>query len=467
MSAGGVVGVDNRQELQRIAEQVAERVTRAGAEAAEVLVSGGSKLQVKVRAGQAELVHEAHSKSLGLRVFREHCSSLTYTSDFSEQGLRSFIENAVALCRLSEPDPYNELPGRDELLPRDAVLPELLLWDESTATIGAAYAIEQARMAEAAALAVSPKLRPDHGSSFSRSCGVGAFACADASGVLFAGAKRGTAQSLSVSVLCDDQDGKKRSGSQWTSSRFLKSLTGADELGQDAGRQALAKLGAGKIDTCELPIIFDPEEAQTLLGQLAQVISGGAIYRKASYLCDREGTEIASPLITVVDDPLIPSAPGSRPFDGDGLPVRRNLVVEKGVLRTYLLDTYSARRLGRKSNGCAGRSGAGAPYVTTSNFILEPGELAPEALYHDLPRGLYVTEMLGFGFNPLTGDFSRGAGGFLIENGSLGRPVSEVTISCNFDDLLKRIDAVGNDLDRRSSTMAPSLRVSRMTVAGR
>ena len=458
---------DVRAELQKQVEQVAERAIKAGAQAAEVVIGSGSRLHVKVRGGKPELVQEAQSKSLGLRVLRDHCSALTYTSDFSDAGLQSFVENAVALCRLSEPDPLNELPSRDEMLPKGSKLPELALWDAETPNIGADFALKKAKECEAAALAVSTALRPDSGASFSRSSGSNAFACADASGVLFSGASRGTSQYLSVSVLCDDRDGKKRSGSQYTSSRFLSQLWTPEAVGKSAGERALSRVGAEKIETGELPIIFDPEEAQSLLGLLAQVISGGAIYRKQSYLADHEGAIIASPLVTVVDDPLIKSASGSRPFDGEGLPVRRNVVVEKGRLNTFLLDTYSARKLGKKSNGCAGRSGAGSAHVTTSNFILEPTEVEPEALYRDLPRALYVTEMLGFGFNPVTGDFSRGAGGFLIENGKKTRPVSEVTISANFDDLLKRIDGIGNDLDRRGSVMTPTVRVSRMMVAGR
>ncbi len=461
-----VTAIDVRAELQRLAATVAEQTIKAGADAAEVLVQSGSNLHVKVRAGQTEMVHEAQSRNLGLRVFRKQCSALTYTSDFSEDGLKRFVQSAVELCRLSEPDPQNELPERLALLPQNAVLPELQLWDDRTPTLDATYAIRQARAAEAAALAISPQLRPE-GASFGRSSSASAFACADKDGVHFARAKRGTSQSLSASVLCDDRDGKKRSGRHYTSSRFLDRLLDPETVGQYAGRQALAKLGAEKIATCELPVVFDREEAQSLLGLLSQVVAGGAIYRKQSYLCEREGSQIASPLCTIVDDPLLLGGPGSRPFDGDGLPVRRNIVCEKGILRTFLLDTYSARRLGRQSNGCAGRSGSGAPHVTTSNFILEPGTLDLPALYRDLPRGLYVTEMLGFGFNPLTGDFSRGAGGFLIENGQLTQPVSEVTISANFDELWQRVDAIGSDLDTRSSVMAPSLRVSRMMVAGR
>jgi PmbA protein len=194
---------------------------------------------------------------------------------------------------------------------------------------------------------------------------------------------------------------------------------------------------------------------------------GSSIWRRSSYLVDRESTQVASELVSVVDDPLIPKAPGSRPFDGEGLLARKNQVVEKGVLRTYLMDSYSARKLDKQSTANAARGSSGGVGASTSNFILEPGDTTPEALLASTPRGLYVTEMMGFGFNPVTGDFSRGASGFWIENGELTHPVSEVTISLNLDELLKRIDAVANDLDLRTSTATPTFRVSRMTVAGR
>ncbi|HNN96230.1 MAG TPA: TldD/PmbA family protein [Pseudomonadota bacterium] len=453
--------------VRELSLRLVDMVMRAGGQSAEVVVSRGSELSVRVRAGEAELVHEAQSKHVGLRVFKDHRSSLTYTSDFSEAGLGQFVQNAVALCRLAEPDPLNELPGRDELVvPADAPR-ELHLWDDSTMAIDAAAALQIAKECEASALSVSDKLRAGHGSSYGRTIGVGSFACGDAGGILFVGSSRSTYQSMSVEVLCDDAGGKKRSGSYWSGGRFRSQLMAPEAVGREAGARALRRLGAEKIATCELPVVFDPELARTLLRTLAGVISGGAIYRKGSYLCGREGTLIASPLVNVVDDPLIDRLPGSRLFDGEGLPSRRNQVVRDGVLLTYLLDTYSARKLGRKSNGCAGRSGAGSPHVTTSNFILEPGTQSGSEIVADLPRGLYVTEMMGFGFNPVTGDFSRGAGGYLIVDGKLGQPVSEVTISANFDDLLKNIDAVGNDLDRRSSTMTPTVRVSRMTIAGK
>jgi PmbA protein len=192
---------------------------------------------------------------------------------------------------------------------------------------------------------------------------------------------------------------------------------------------------------------------------------GGALWRKSSYLLEREGSEVASPLVTIVDDPLIPRGPGSRPFDGEGLPSRKNVVVERGKLLGFLLDSYSARKLGRQSTGSAGRSG-GSIGASTSNFIVQPGASSPGEILKSTPRGLYVTELMGFGFNPVTGDFSRGAAGFWIENGELALPVSEITISSTLDAMLKAIDAVGNDLELKTSTASPTLRVSSMTISG-
>ncbi len=361
---------------------------------------------------------------------------------------------------MAEPDELNELPPVDQLARE---LPELDLYDPEALTTTAADALDTCKRAEAAARAFSPKVTNSEGATYSRVAGGGAFA--NTAG--FAGGYRGTYQSLVVEPICDDADGKKRNGHWWTADRFRARLQDAEEVGREAARRTVAKLGAEKIATGELPIVFDPEAGRALLRLLFSVVSGGAIYRKSSYLIGREGSEVASPLVTVVDDPLIVRGPGSRPFDGDGLPSRKNVVVERGVLKTYLFDTYSARKLGRVSNGCAGRGVGGSPHVTTSNFVLERGADAPEQILAGVERGLYVTEMMGFGFNAVTGDFSRGAGGFLIEKGKLTQPVTEVTVSANFDELLRGIDAVGSDLDLRSSTACPTFRVRKMMVAGK
>jgi PmbA protein len=283
----------------------------------------------------------------------------------------------------------------------------------------------------------------------------------------FRGASRGTYSSLSVHPVADDADGKKRSGHYWTAKRHAAEMESANAVGAEAARRTLAKLGARKIETQEVAVIFDPDAARSLVGLVAGCVMGGAVWRKSSYLSNREGTRIASELVTLIDDPLLPRAPGSRPFDGEGLLSRRNVVVEAGVLKTFLLDSYSARKLDRQSTASASRGAAGGVGSSTTNFMLRPGVMSPEELLASTDKALYVTDMMGFGFNAVTGDFSRGAAGFWIERGERKFPVSEVTISLNLDQLLQRIDAVANDLDLRTSTARPTFRVSAMTVAGR
>jgi PmbA protein len=297
---------------------------------------------------------------------------------------------------------------------------------------------------------------------------LGATAFATSGG--FVGGYRGSYASLVVEPLCDDMtdpaNPKKRNGYWWTASRFLAQLEVAEAVGIEAARRTVATLGSRKVETQECAIVFDPEVARSIVGTIFSVANGSSFWRKSSYLVGKEGEVIASPLVTIIDDPLIPRAPGSRPFDGDGLATRKNSVVSKGVLGPVLCDVYSGRKLGRASTASAGRGIGGNPGPTTSNLIMEAGSVSREELLKQTPRGLYVTALMGFGFNPVTGDFSRGAQGFWIEGGELTFPVSEVTIAANFDQILKRIDLVANDLELRSSTAAPTFRVSHMTLAG-
>jgi len=213
-------------------------------------------------------------------------------------------------------------------------------------------------------------------------------------------------------------------------------------------------------------VVFDPEVARSIVGTIFSVANGSSFWRKSSYLVGKEGELIASPLVTIIDDPLRPRAAGSRPFDGDGLPTRKNQVIDRGVLSPVLCDVYSARKLGRQSNGASGRSVGGNPGPTASNLIMQPGSMSRQELLRSTRKGLYVTNLMGFGFNAVTGDFSRGAQGFWIEDGELTFPVSEVTIAANFDEILKRIDAVADDLELRTAIAAPTFRVSHMTLAG-
>ena len=453
---------ENLDDLIALGERVIERAQKLGADVAEAVVGEGSHLSTKVRLGQPELVEEAGSRGVGLRVLVGKQVAVSYTSDLTEAGMARFVEDAIELARLSQPDEFAGPPDASQLSTRDQHA-DLELYDPSLSEVGAGDALARAKRAEAAAFATDARITNSEGSTFSRASGGRALVTSGG----FRGATDGTYASLTVHPVADDADGKKRSGFYWTAKRHLAGLEPDEQVGAEAARRTLAKLGAQKVDTQEVPVVFDPEVGRSILGLLAGCINGGAIWRRSSYLMEREDERVASDLVTIVDDPLLPGAPGSRPFDGEGLLSRRLSVVEKGVLKTFLLDTYSARKLGKESTASASRGSSGGVGPSTTNLILQPGDMDPAEIVRGVKRGLYVTEMMGFGFNAVTGDFSRGAGGFWIENGEKTFPVSEVTISLNLDELLKRIDAVGTDLDLRTSIATPTFRVSAMTVAGR
>jgi PmbA protein len=450
---------DPTPRLLELASSLVTRARKLGADVAEASARTGWELSAKVRLGKTELVEEAGHHGVSLRVIRGGRVALTSTSDLTPRGIERCVADALELCALAEPDPFAG-PAPDELLCRPPH-PDLGLLDPSIDAIDAERAIEQARIAEAAAFAFDPRITLSEGATYSRTSGASALVLSSG----FEGAVRGSYAALSVAPVVEDEGGKKRRGHYYSASRQLQGVEPAEFIGQEAARRTLRKLGARKIPTTEAAIVFEPDVARSLVGSFAGCIVGGALWRKSSYLIGREGTEVASPLIDIVDDPLIFRGPGSRPFDGEGLRSRKNVIVERGVLKGYLLDCYSARKLGRESTASASRSG-GSIGASTSNFVLSAGTTKAADIVKSTPRGLYVTELMGFGFNPVTGDFSRGAAGFWIENGELAFPVSEVTISSTLDAMLKAIDAVGDDFELKSSTASPTLRVSSMTISG-
>lgn len=447
-------------ELMELASDVVERARNGGADIAEAIARAGSELSTKVRMGEPELVEEAGHRSLGMRIIKKQRVALTSTSDLTPRGIERFVKDALELADIAQEDPFAG-PADPELIARGD-FPNLDLFDPSGGEINAAQALDLARRGEQAAREADSRITNSDGSTFSRTAG--GFALVLSGG--FRGGYAGSYSSLVVSPVADDEGGKKRRGFHYSAKRHLNELDTPEEVGREAARRTLRKLGARKVPTCEAPVLFDPDAARSILGLMAGCIMGSAIWRKASYLVGREGTKVASELVTIVDDPLLPRGPGSRPFDGEGLLARRNVVVEGGILRTYLCDSYSARKLGRASTASASRGSGGGVGPSTSNFLLQPTQTPAAEILRSTKRGLYVTEMMGFGFNAVTGDFSRGASGFWIEDGALTFPVSEVTISLNVDELWQRIDAVGSDLDLRSAVASPTLRVSSMTIAG-
>lgn len=446
-------------ELTELARSVVEQARQRGAHVAEAAARSGWELSAKVRLGKPEVLEEAGHKSVSLRVIRDQRVAITSTSDLSPNGLERCVNDALELAELSEPDPCAGPADPAEYA--TPPYPELELFDDNVAAISVDEALEQATLAERASLDVDQRISLSEGATFSRTTSASSMVLSSG----FTGSLRGSYASLTVAPVAEDADSKKRRGFYWTAARHKSELEDAISVGQEAARRTLAKLGARKVPTTEAPVVFDCDVARSIVGTLAGCIVGGAIWRKSSYLLDREGTQVASPLVTLTDDPLIARAPGSRPFDGEGLPTRKNIVVEDGVLKTYLLDSYSARKLERASTGSAARGG-GSVGASTTNFLMTPGSISRDELIASTARGLYVTEMMGFGFNAITGDYSRGASGFWIENGKFAYPVSEVTISSNLDTMLKNVDLVADDLRLKTSTAAPTFRVRSMTISG-
>ncbi len=447
----------NQEKLTTLVDDVLKRLLDGGATDAKVVARNGQDLSVRVRMGETELVEEAGTQSISVRAFKGRRIATSSTNDLTADGLKRLVHDALELCDLSQEDPFAGLPDPGDLAPS---YPDLKLYDPACGGVNAAEAVARARRAEEAARAYDTRITNSEGASFGRTAG--GFVMATSGG--FRGGYFGSYASLSVSPVAADEGGKNRTSGYWSARRALAKLEDEIAVGREAARRTVALLGAKKVPTQEAPVVFDPDAARSLLGAFAGCVTGDAIYRRSSYLVDRLGTAVASELVTLIDDPLMEGGPGSRPFDGDGLAARRNVVVEKGELKTYLLDTYGARKLGMKSTGsAASATGTGAG---VSNFFLAPGTQTHDEIVRSTKRGLYVTGMMGFGFNAVTGDFSRGAYGYWIEDGELAFPVSEITISLNFQQLFQSIDAVGSDLDFKSSVASPTIRVAGMTIAG-
>ena len=443
--------------LKTLATDLLRKARASGADAADVLIAQGTDFSVTVRKGEVEKLTDAGSKALGIRVFVGHRTATAYTSDFSGGALAGLVAETVSMARATGEDAAAGLP--EEMIQAEPI--ELGLYDPSPAALPTEERIERARRAEATALGVSAEIVNSDGGHY----GSGEDSVVLANSLGFLGAYRSSAVSLSV-VPVGQRDGQMERDYWYTSGRGLGDLLSPEEVGRVAAERTLRRLGARKVPTAQVPVVFDPETAADLLGHVFSALSGYAVFRNATFLKDRLGETVASPLLTVVDDGRRLRGLGSRPFDGEGLPTRRNVPIERGVLRHYLCDSYAARKISARATGSARRGVAGGPSVGASNLFLEAGDASPDQILAGVERGLYVTDLIGFGVNLVSGDFSQGAVGHWIEKGALIHAVHEVTIAGNLKEMLKDIDAVGNDLVFRGSVAAPTLRIRRMTVSG-
>jgi PmbA protein len=451
-------------DLESLAADVVAQAMKAGATDAEAVVREGDEFSVNVRMGEVETLKESGSRGLGLRVFLGKRSASASTSDLTADGIRQLVEGAMALAKVTEEDAFNGLPETSEF---GSIPDDLHLYYDDVYSLSGSERIEWARRAEATALAADPRITNSDGGSFDAA--TGRKVLANSRG--FLGSYRTSYAGVSAAPLAMDADGKMQRDGWWSSARRLADVESPEAVGAEAARRTLRRLGARRMPTQRVPIVFAPEVARTLVGSVFEAASGDSIWRSASFLAGKLGETIATSALTIIDDNtmLLPTGAGgfgSTPFDGEGLPSRRTIVVENGMLRSYLLNTYAARKLGLKSTHNASRGLAGTPGIGAGNLYIQPGPLTQEQILADVQAGFYVTSLMGFGVNVVTGDYSRGATGLWIENGQLTHAVEEVTIAGNLREMLQNITAIGNDLVFRGSVASPTLRIDGMTVAG-
>ncbi len=436
-----------REQLETLVADLLAEARAQGATAAEAAVSFGGALSVTVRLGEVETLEHHRQRGLAVTVYLDQSRGSASTADWRPEAIRDTVRSAVAIARHTAADPYAGLadPAR---LARE--IPDLDLhhpWP-----LAVEEAIELARECEAAALALDSRIRNSEGGSITTHIGLGLYGNSHG----FRGGYPTTRHSLSCSVIAQDDGGMQRN--HWyTVARDRNDLETPVAVGQKAAQRALRRLGSRRLGTRQVPVLFAPELARGLIGHFIAAIRGGALYRKASFLLDRLGTPVFPEFVNMRERPHLPKALASAPFDSEGVATADRDLVGEGVLRGYVLDSYSARRLGMETTGNAGG---------THNLIVEPGPLGHEELLRQLDTGLWVTELLGHGVNPVTGDYSRGAAGFWVENGELQFPVHEITIAGNLAEMFREIIAVGNDVDARGGIRCGSLLLERMTVAG-
>lgn len=438
-----------------ILEDLIARAKRHGATGADAVMFDSTDISTSIRKGKPESMERAESVGLGLRVFVGQRIATVSSSDFKAETLKELAERAVSMAKIAPEDPFAALATPD-LFATD--FPDLDLYDGIEPT--PEWLQEKAAATEAAALAVKGVTNTEGAdAAYSRN----RMALVTSNG--FAQTYPGSSFMLSVSVLAGSGTEMERDY-DYSVTLHREDLDAPENIGRKAGEKAVARLGAKKVASCQVPIIFDPKIAKAFIATFAGAISGAAIARDTSFLKKCMGEQVFTGDITITDDPHMKRALGSRPFDAEGVRNARRNLVEDGVLKSWLLDIRSANKLGLKTLGDASRSTASPPHPSTSNLYLVPGAMTPAELMADIKEGLYITDTFGSGSNLVTGDVSVGAAGFWISGGQITHPVNEFTIAGNLRDMYKRLTPA-NDLEFRYATNAPTIRIDGMTVAGK
>jgi PmbA protein len=409
--------------------------------------------------GQVETLKEAGSRSVGIRVFSGQRAASTHSSDFSPAGLERMLQAALELARITSEDPCAGLPQPAE---QGSLAGDLDLYSPDVYSLPGSERIERARRVEQAALAFDPRIKNSEGGSFEAATGHKILANSQG----FMGEYRRSYCSLAAVPIAEDERGAMQRDYWFSVARRLKALESPERVGTVAAQRALRRLGARKVHTQQVPVVFDPLVATSILEHIFEAVNGDSVYRGASFLAGKLGEKVAAPQVTVIDDGTIAGGFGTSPFDGEGVPTRRTVVIENGVLTSYLLNTYTAKKLRLQTTANAARGLAGTPGIAPGNYFLAPGRQTPEQLIAGIPQGLYVTEFLGMGVNLVTGDYSRGASGLWISSGQLAYPVEEITVAGNLKQIFLNISAIASDLEFRGAVASPTIRIDGLTVAG-
>ncbi len=437
-----------------LAVDLVRRAKASGAQAADALIVSASGITASVRMGQLEDIERSEGHDLGLRVMIGQKQAMASSNDWSADALDQLVARVVAMAKAAPEDPYCGLADPTML---QKVPPDLDLFDPTEPT---SMALREAALeVEAMALGVKGVTNSEGGSAY---YGASEMALATSDG--FTGTYRTSSHALSCAVLAGEGTAMERDG-DYHSTRYLADLKTPKEIGQRAGSRAVERLNPRKVKTQSVPVIFERRVSSSLLGHLAGAISGTSVARGSSFLKDKLGEQIFPVGIQVIDDPHRLRGLASRPFDGEGVANRRQALIENGHLTTWLLDSASARQLGLRSSGHAARGTGGPPGPSTTNLHLEPGAKTLDQLIGEIDNGLLITDLIGFGVNGVTGDYSRGCSGFWIEKGVLAYPVSEITIAGNLIDMFARIEPA-SDLEFKGGTNAPSIRIDGLTIAG-
>ena len=439
---------------EHLISELLDAARSAGADGADAGVARSEGTSVSVRLGKVESSERSEEVEAALRVFVGQRNASVSTTQLDSESIRTLAARAVAMAKVAPEDPYVRLASADEIATK---IPQVEIYDGQVPTVE--HLTETATAAEAAALAVEGITNSDGGSA---SHGVSHIMIATTNG--FAADYRRSSQGISAVVIAE-KDGAMERDYDYTAAVFGEDLDAPDEVGTSAAERTLARLGPRKPPTGQFPVVYHQRAAGSLVGTLGGAINGASIARGTSFLKDSMGKQVTSAGLTFIDDPLRPRGMATRLFDGEGLPVRRRAMVEDGVLQSWFLDIASATKLGLAPTGQAARGMGSAPAPGSSNFYLENGDVSFDDLIADIEEGFLVTEMMGSSVDMITGDYSRGAGGFWISNGKVTYPVAEATIAGNLKDMFMTITRA-DDIDMRRSTAAPSLRVEGMMVAG-